>query len=147
MDMIWDWLGSLWYRPSACPVSACAGSVTDGGGSMPARSPPFKLPARFPLVQARCRHACSVLVWFPPLGSRRCLLGSHRYRLGSRTFLVYPDQIPSTPKGSISIDLPELRLHPSNASIPLPRTLCVNPCVIPVRQLLQRVNQRIIMTG
>ena len=85
------------------------------------------VPARFPATPRRSR--CRLC----PL---RCRLRSHRCRLGSRAFHVYPDQISSTPNGSISIDSPELRLHPGNASIPLPRTLRVHLFAIPV-QLLQ----------
>ena len=133
--------------------------------------------ARFPPVPARCRlgprrclpgprrcRFCSCRCQLGSrwcllgsrwclLGSRWCRLGSRQFRLASRSFLVYIDQISSTPKGSISIDSPELRLHPSNASFPvslslppLPRTLHVHLCTILV-QLLQRVNQRTITTS
>ena len=121
-------------------VTAGAGSVTPGGGSMSARTP--QLPARFPLVPARCLLGAGLVpVARLPLVPARLPMVTG-CRLGSRAFLDYPGQTSSTPNGSISIDSSELRLHPSNASIPLPRTLRVHLCAIPV-QLLQRVNRRI----
>ena len=144
----WCQLGASFVYASVPPVQARYRSVPAGHGasSVPARSPPvparsppvlslsLPVPARSPPVPARCRLG--------PRRSRcllcplRCLLGSHRCRFGSRAFHVYPDQISSTPNGSISIDSPELRLHPGNASISLPWTLRVHIWAIPV-QLLQ----------
>ena len=131
---------------------ACRCLVPASAGSALARSTP---------VPVRCRATAG---WVPAgaglLGSRqfwlgaglvsarRCRLGSRQSLLGSRAFLVYPDQISSTPKGSMSIYSPELRRHPNNASISLlpPHYLGPYVCAI-LMQLLQRVNQHIVTTG
>ena len=98
-----------WLGPRRCRLGSrlCwlgAGSVTAGAGSVPARIPPVPAcPARLSSRQTECRlgagsvPACACPVPVP--------------------ILVYPDETSSTPKGSISIDSPELRLHPGNASI------------------------------
>ena len=125
-----------------CSVPTGACSVLTGAGSVQVWFPPVR--ARCWLGSRRCRPGAA-LAWFPPLGSRQCRVGSHRCRLGSRGFPIYPDQISLTLKGSISIDSPELRWHPSNALILLLRTLRVHLCAILV-QLFQRVDQRIKTT-
>ena len=125
-------LGHRRYRLSACSVSA-------GASSVPARFPPITVLARCRLGPRRCLlgsrwcrlDACSVTAGagLVPAGAgsvhARCLLGFRRSvsacacsiptGVGSVPvhFFVYPDQISPTPRGSISIDSPELQLHPS----------------------------------
>ena len=118
-----------------------------GAGSVLARFPP--VPAQFPFTQIGSSLPRSV----PAFPARFPFTQIARFpfiQLGTRLpDLVYPDQVSSTPKGSISIDFQKLRLHPSNTSIfwlpPLPRTLHGHLCAIVV-QRLQRANRHIITT-
>ena len=113
--------------PALCLLGSCqslcsglldACSVHTGAGSLEYTvcclylEQPFGAPQAGPDSSGACSvpaGAGSELAWFlPQLCSLRCLLGCHWCRLHSRAFLDYPDQISSTPIGSISIDSPEL---------------------------------------
>ena len=120
----------LGARRSSCQLAA--GSVPAGAGSVTdsarCRLDPHR--SRCRLGRSRCRlDAGSV-----PSGA-----GSAPTNVGSvPVHFMFTHQISSTLNGSICIESPELRLYPSNVSIPLPRNLRVHLCAVPV-QLLQRV--------